>query len=413
MKRYTPVLYLLFGILVMSVSCKKEAVSPITEYLQNTKIKADTSAITTTVKDTTTVDFGDIVVRYEQSSTCYPGREIFSFKATGTTLPPGVFYYWAFGDGNTATGASVSYSYQAASSFVVNLMVVADVNTVLTKLSFPIKAKGQQTRPVAGFTVKSDFPDNINYLTFNTSSSVNHGDISYYKWEWGDGSSTLTSVGLIRHEFPRNVADITYPVKLTITTNTGCAADTTIAVTIPAAYPIKGGFRADALNACTNESIVFTAEAENVPGGSVYEWDFSDGKGVVTGNPVTYKYKYPNDYDVIMSVRLNGRLIYRTNKMVNAKGENPKPTAAFEQTMVWQNSTTAHWLFNSRSTIPTGSIDSYQWSFGNGNTSNDYYSSVETNYQKESTAKSYKVQLVVTGNGCADTTSKVITIPAQ
>lgn len=412
MKRYLG-LYLLTGILAIVVSCKKEAVSPITQYLQNTKIKADTAATTTTVKDTTTVDFGGIVVRYEQSSTCYPGTEVFSFKASGPTLPPGAFYFWTFGDGNTANGATASHSYQAAGSFLVNLMVMADANTVLTKLSFPIKAKGLQTKPVAGFTYKSDYPENVNYITFNTSSSVNQGDIAYYKWEWGDGTSVLTSVGLIRYEFPRNTTDITYPVKLTITTNTGCTADTTIAVTIPAAYPIKGSFRADAFDACTNESFLFTAEAENVPGGSVYEWDFSDGKGIVTGNPVRYKYKYPNDYDVIMSVRLNGRLIYRTNKMVNAKGEKPKPTAAFEQTLAWQNATTSHWLFNSRSTIPTGTIDSYQWNFGNGNTSNDYYSSVENSYLKKATAQSYTVQLIVTGNGCADTTSKVIAIPAQ
>jgi hypothetical protein len=43
-----------------------------------------------------------------------------------------------------------------------------------------------------------------------------------------------------------------------------------------------------------------------------------------------YKYKFPYDYDVIVSVKLNAREIYRTNKLVNAKGENPKPNANFE-----------------------------------------------------------------------------------
>jgi PKD repeat protein len=178
-------------------------------------------------------------------------------------------------------------------------------------------------------------------------------------------------------------------------------------------YNIKGKFRAEAIDACTNERILFTAEAENVPTGVIYEWDFSDGTGTRTGNPFLYKYKFPNDYDVIMSVILNGREIYRTNKLVNAKGENPKPTARFDETLVWNYPTTQRWWFNSRSTIPTSTIDSYQWNFGNGNTNYEFFSFIETVYNKETTSRSYTVQLIVTGNGCADTARKTITIPSR
>ncbi len=404
--------YYILGFLIIGfASCKKDATSTVLNENIPNDIKADTASSIIVDKDTTIISFGDIVIRYNKTSACFPSIEVFNFSVKATGVPDGTYYIWSFGDGNTTTGNSVSYSYQAASSTTANLLVMKDQNTMIARLAFPVKPKGKQTKPVPSFNVKSDFTSNENYITFNSTSAVNQGDISYYRWDWGDGKSTISSIGLIRYEFPTNISDKTYPVKLTIITNDGCRADTTIPVTIPAKYPIKGSFKAEAFNICSNETIQFTSQAENVPTGSAYEWDFSDGLPVTIGNPITYKYKYPNDYDVILSIKLNGRLIYITNKLVNSKGENPRPKASFEETLVAQNATTQRWSFNSRSTIPTSTIDTYKWDFGNGNTSNDYYSFIETTYNKENTNKFYKVQLIVTGNGCADTTSKMITVP--
>ncbi len=409
MKKYLA--YYLLGFFILGyLSCKKET---NTSTLANGLISNDITNTASSIivnKDTTIINFGDIIISYTQTSACFPSTEVFNFSVKATGIPDGSYYIWSFGDGNTATGNSVNYSYQAASSIIANVLVMKDQNTMIARLAFPVKPKGKQTKPVPSFNVKFDFPSNENYVTFNSTSAVNQGDISYYTWDWGDGKTSITSIGLIRYEFPTNIADKTYPVKLTIHTNGGCRADTIIPVTIPAKYPIKGSFKTESFNVCTNETIQFTSLLENVPSGSVYEWDFSDGLPVITGNPITYKYKYPNDYDVILSVKLNGRLIYITNKLVNSKGENPKPKAAFEETLVAQNATSQRWSFNSRSTIPTSTIDTYKWDFGNGNTNNDYYSFIETSFNKENTSKSYKVQLIVTGNGCADTTSKMITV---
>ncbi len=404
-------LYFFIALLFCLWACKKDTVVAETNLIQIDSATLQKGAVITISRDTTTVSLGNVQAKFSQTSTCFPGKEIFSFTASGVNLPSGGYYHWSFGDGNMADGNSVSYSYQAPGSFVVTLEVMLNSNNILAKMIFPIKAKGQQTKPEASFSFKSDFPNNLNYITFNSSSSVNHSDIIQYKYEWGDGSTLVSSIGLIRHEFPKKINDTTYPVKLTITTNTGCSDDTIMPVLIPGTYHIKGGFRAVVYEACTNENFVFTAEAENVPTGSVYEWDFSDGKGVKLGNPVQYIYQYPNDYDVIMAIKLNGREIYRTNKLVNSKGINPKPKAAFEETLVWDYPNTQRWSFNSKSTIATSTIDSYRWNFGNGNTNNEFNSFIETVFNKTNTAQQFKVQLIVTGNGCADTTSKLIAIP--
>lgn len=394
-------------------ACKKDAAIDLDKLVQVDSAQITKGAIVTVSRDTTTVTYGNVEAKFSQTSTCFPSTEVFTFTASGVALPAGGYYSWQFGDGNIASGATTTHSYQAAGSFVVTLMVMANANNMLAKASFGVKALGQQTKPEASFTTKFDFPQNLNYVTFNSTSSINQGDIVQYKYSWGDGTEQISSVGLVRHEFPKAINDSTYSVKLTILSNSGCSDDTTIRLTIPGRYNIKGKFKTESFDACTNERILFTAEAENVPTGAVYEWDFSDGTGVRTGNPIMYKYKFPNDYDVIMSVKLNGREIYRTNKLVNAKGENPKPTAKFEETLVWDYPTTQRWSFNSKSTIPTSTIDSYQWSFGNGNTNNEFYSFIETVYNKETVSKSYTVQLIVTGNGCADTARKTITIPSR
>lgn len=394
-------------------ACKKEAAIDLDKLVQVDSAQITKGAIVTISSDTTTVTYGNVEAKFSQTSTCFPSTEIFTFTASGVSLPAGGYYSWQFGDGNIATGATTTHSYQAAGSFVVTLMVMANANNMLAKVSFGVKPLGQQTKPEASFTTKFDFPQNLNYVTFNSTSSVNQGDIVQYKYSWGDGTEHIGSVGLVRHEFPKTINDSTYSVKLTVLSNSGCSDDTTIRLTIPGRYNVKGKFKTESFDACTNERILFTAEAENVPAGAVYEWDFSDGTGARNGNPIMYKYKFPNDYDVIMRVKLNGREIYRTNKLVNAKGENPKPIAKFDETLVWDYPATQRWSFNSKSTIPTSTIDSYQWNFGNGSTNNEFYSFIETVYNKESTSKTYTIQLIVTGNGCADTTRKTITIPPR
>ena len=412
MKQLT-VLFLVGFMAFFLFSCKKEAEIDLDKLVQVDSVQITKGAIVTVARDTTTVTYGNVEAKFSQTSTCYPSKEVFTFTASGVGLPSGGYYSWSFGDGNIANGSTTTHSYQAAGSFVVTLMVMANANNMLAKVSFGVKALGQQTKPEAIFSTKFDFPQNINYVTFNSASSINQGDIIQFKYNWGDCTEYISSVGLVRHEFPKKVNDTTYAVKLTVLSNFGCTDDTTVQVTIPGMYSIKGKFKTESIDACTNERILFTAEAENVPTGSIYEWDFSDGTGPRTGNPILYKYKHPNDYDVIMTIKLNGREIYKTNKLVNSKGENPRPKAVFEETLVWDYPTTQRWSFNSKSTIPTSTIDSYQWSFGNGITNNEFFSFIETSYNKETTSKSYTVQLIVTGNGCADTARKTITIPPK
>ncbi|MFY8003417.1 MAG: PKD domain-containing protein [Chitinophagaceae bacterium] len=363
--------------------------------------------------DTTFVSLPNIAIEVTQTSPCFPSTEVVTFKAKLSNFPSGVTTKWQLGDGNQKTGTEVTHSYQLKGYLVARLEVFSAENQVLASANFPIQVWGQQIKPEPSFSHKFDFPDNLNYVTFNSSSSLNRGSIVKYRWDWGDGKVEETALGLMRHEFPTSPTDKDYTVKLTITTDAGCTATTEGKVVIPATYPITGAFSAEAKDACTNETIVFTAQATNVPTGAVYKWNFSDGRGEFTGNPITYQYKYMNDYDVIMSIYLNDRLIYRTHKTVNAKGENPKPQARFYKTWRYDNANEVKWSFNSQSTILHGGIDGYFWDFGDGKTNTEFASYVENIYQRKAATQNYQVRLIVTGNGCADTAYQTVEIPGK
>jgi hypothetical protein len=61
-----------------------------------------------------------------------------------------------------------------------------------------------------------------------------------------------------------------------------------------------------------------------------------------------------NDYDVIMSILLNGRIIYTVHKTIHAKGPNPSPKAAFEYTWVKEYPTDVLVSFKNTSISPAG-----------------------------------------------------------
>ncbi len=363
--------------------------------------------------DSTFISLEKLSIVYTQSNPCFPNQEIVTMAVSAPELNAKSTCKWYFGDGQMATGTNVSHAYNASGKYVVKFTMTDSLNKVIYATTFPIEAWGQQIRIVPSVSIKYDFYENLRYVTLNATASINKGSIVKYVWDFGDNTTEISAVSITRHLFPVNTKDIDYPVKLTLFSDAGCSVDTTVYVWVPATYPITGAFKADVFNACTNETFLFTAEATNVPTGAEYRWDFSDGLGIKKGNPVTYKFKYMNDYDVRMSVYLNDRLIYIVNKTINVKGENPAPHASFYETLVSESPNKVVWSFNSQSTIPHGGIDGYHWDFGNGTTNSEYYSFIENEYTRAKTDKNYTVRLIVTGNGCADTAYKTVVVGKQ
>jgi gliding motility-associated-like protein len=82
---------------------------------------------------------------------------------------------------------------------------------------------------------------------------------------------------------------------------------------------------------------------------------------------------------------------------------NPHPVVSFSAADKCLGSTIS---FNNKSSIPAGSISGYQWTFGDGNTSNDMNPD-----HVYATSGSYNVKLVATSvYGCKDSITKTITV---
>jgi len=399
--------FIIFIIVVLSGCAKNDALPT------NTTVDSTIVIGNTTIGDTTIIKANNITITFSKTDPCYPSSEIFAFSATSANLPNGATFHWAFGDGHIADGQTVSHGYNVAAPFVVIVSLKNQSNQTIQATSFGVKAAGQAIRPVPVFTYKQDFNDNPNYLTFNSASSVNHGSIVKLFWDWGDGTTSSNAAALTRHGFPIEIQDKNYPVKLTITTDAGCTADTTLYVKVPGTYNISGGYTATAYDACTNEYFTFTAQATNVPSGAEYFWHFSDGTGDGKGISINHSFAYMNDYDVILYIVLDGRIIYTSHQAINAKGPDPKPKASFY--FIWKKEDANRVLvsFNSQSTVKHGSIDGFLWNFGNGTTNNDYNSYHEVSYPKGSSPVTYQVQLIVSGNGCNDVAYQSFTIPAK
>ena len=399
---------------VILIACNKKVDTPA-DTNTISSIPPTIGGTTSAFKDTTSVTEGNVNIKFSKTDACFPSNEIFSFTAVATGVPSDAKYIWEFGDGKSLMGASVKNIYSNPANYTVILTVKSSTNQELHKVSIAVKALGQQVTPTAVFSTALADINILNNMTFTSRSSVpNGGTITNLFWNWGDGTTSSTSNSFIPKNFPNIAEDKTYPVKLIVTANSGCKDTAGISVFVPAVYNITGDFNAVQYEACTNEYFIFTPTATGVPTGAVYTWDFADATGFVTGNPVTKKFTYQNDYDVKMTITLNGKIIYKTHKPVKVFGQNIKPKALMLKNVVSSYPTTEKWAFYSQSNVPHGFLTGYRWEMPFNVINDNFNTIVEQEYTKAATPTNYSIRFIVTSNtGCKDTAIANITVPAR
>ncbi|MEO0065750.1 MAG: hypothetical protein RI983_1076 [Bacteroidota bacterium] len=113
--------------------------------------------------------------------------------------------------------------------------------------------------------------NSLNNITFTSRSIVPNGTIVVQIWDSDDGITSNSSNSFMPKNFPKVPEDKTYNIKMIVNANSGSRDRASLNVFVPASCNISGNFSAEQFDACTNERILFTAEAENVPTGAVYE----------------------------------------------------------------------------------------------------------------------------------------------
>ena len=221
-----------------------------------------------------------------------------------------------------------------------------------------------------------------------------------YKWIFGDPAATVLNPDTSILPAPLHMYTSAGPftVNLKAVSSEGCAADTSKIVTGFSQRPVPLITSADSL--CAENTIAFTDGS--TPGSGTltnWYWTFGDTDDSFAQNP-SKKYDIPGNYLVKLTVRNSAgcNSLDSARKTIKVK---PRPVAFFGATPSYCVNIATSFTNNSYTQANGSPIVSYNWTFGDGNTS----AQVSPTHTF-TTGGNYTVLLKVTDSfGCTDTIS--------
>ncbi|MFN8395264.1 MAG: PKD domain-containing protein [Bacteroidia bacterium] len=322
-------------------------------------------------------------------SACAPPLNV-SFTNTSTGGAGPLSYQWNFGDGGTSTATSPTHTYNATGSYTITL-IATDVNgcadTIVRNSYVNI---GSVT---AAFTPSTTTICEGQSVTFTDAST---GGANTWQWTFGDGGTSNA-----QNPTHTYATAGTYTVTL-IASNGGCADTVTQTALITVNPAPVANFVADTTVSCeTPLTVNFTDLSTGNP--NTWLWDFGDGNTSTAQNP-SHTYTAPGNYTVTLTVTgPNGC----TDQVVfNNYIQITEPVADFIGTPI-MGCIPLPVAFTdlSQSIFP---IVSWQWDFGDGNTS-----TAQNPGHTYTTPGAFTVSLIIVNSaGCTDTLIRPVYIQA-
>ncbi len=289
---------------------------------------------------------------------------------------------WNWGDGNSLAGnySFTDHAYSSTGQFNVALMVTTNQGCIST-ITKPLNVI---PFPMADFTYyRNCISDRVRFYDHSSGTNIE-------QWKW-DFSTAATHVDLSRVQFPEASWSATeqFPVQLIVANSYGCA-DTIIKQVQIHPRPVAA-FGHDPV--CLNASVQFTDNSSPADTSLLlYSWKVSGGnypEKTYEGNPGEIVFNDLNTYQVIHVVTDGYGCSDSISETVIVKSP---PVGTFE---VEELNKVGLVRFNNHITDAV----SYNWDFGNGQTSG--LSDPETRYTSEG---KYTIALVSTSiDGCTDT----------
>jgi len=303
-------------------------------------------------------------------------------------------FWWDFGDNSplNTTNWNPNYLYNASGIFQVSLIVQNSQWACYDTITKPVRV---YANPSAGFSYAEVCFGNT--MNFTDSSSVATTDtITSYLWTFGDGSPTNNTQNP-SHLYNNPGA---YTATLIVTSTGGCSDVQTHTVNVYDAP--QANFTTS--NVCLNTVATFNNTTQNPQHGSLgnFSWNFGDGSPLDTTHwNSSHQYNSHGTYQVTL-ITQNANLGCADTITIPIV-IHPMPVPDF--TFVNQCQADAY-TFNNSSSVVQGSIVSYNWNFGDNNTS--ISSSPSHLYNAPG---NYNVTLTATtDSGCVLSITKQVTV---
>ena len=223
-------------------------------------------------------------------STFIVGQDIF-FSARGSrSARPIRNVLWDFGDGTQARGMETRHRYVTPGVYQVTLYVWDQYgNLAQTKRSLRIVPPGISI----DFSWEPKEPSLLDTVCFQ---ALVEGEIVYWHWDFGDGSTSELSAPCHRYQ-----SKGTHRVSLTVRDRYGNEATTSktlVVVNLPPQANPGGPY-----HGLVNTPIEFSGVRSGDPDGQIVEflWDFGDGT-TARGVSVSHVYRKPGVYRVCLRV---------------------------------------------------------------------------------------------------------------
>jgi gliding motility-associated-like protein len=309
---------------------------------------------------------------------------------TSSILPPGVIsqYQWSFGNNSTSNLQNPSTNYTLPGTYNVSL-IVTSADGCVSSVAQPYTV---YAIPVAGYNAAQVCHGNP--TPFNTTSTIVGPGPLTYSWNFGNGAASTAPSPAYTYPLPG-----TYNTSMVVTGPGGCTATASQTVLVPPT-PVAN-FQIPPI--CGLVGVIQNTSTIGAPGViSTYTWNLDNGQVLTTQN-AAYNYAAPGQYNVTLTVSTAQGCSHSITQLIQVQAV---PQVSFNAPP------SCHPLpitFTNNTTIQNSTVSSWNWSFGDGNTSNSV-----NPVHSYATHGSYNVTLIATApGGCADTlTQQVLNPPA-
>lgn len=346
-------------------------------YTVNLRVTDNTGQFTVVSKDITVQgpNLPVAIIDIPTSDGNYYSGTQYTFNGDKSTSPNGQItaYEWDFGDQTPhASTRSATHAFKAAGDYIVALSVT-DGKGSKNQTTKKITVQNPTGAPIAAFTtvppqakagdgfISGTVPFEVSFD--GSPSKEENGTIVDYSWDFnGDGKVDAQNKTA---NFVYNDAG-TYNATLTVSdaqNRTGSA----IVVVKVAPQGLKANLVANPVEGVVPLTVTFDASGSSFPSGQIvsYEWDFGDGTPKrIDVSKVTYKYSQIGTFTATVTAIASDGSRSATGTPVNVR---PVPLKACFEATTTQGPAPLTVEFDPR--CSTGTVASYSWDFGDGQTS--------------------------------------------